>query len=525
MADYVFGANILENLTTGMYQDSRVIYREYIQNACDQIDVACKLGLLASKKDGYINIQINGDNRTITIADNATGIARDKFRETLANIADSDKHVGEAKGFRGIGRLCGLAYCRKVIFTSKYKGENQISIMVCDAQKMRELITQNGRGLKHTASDVLSQIYSFSEKEYHQAIDEHWFRVELIGVNQENHDLLDFQKVKDYLSFVAPVPYQNKFLFRKKVYDHAETLGQQIDEYNIRLNGEDIFKKYGTRFKTSKGDDEVFDVEFKDFFDSYGNLIAWMWVGLSRFKAIIEKDCPMRGIRLRKENIQIGNEDALQKLFREDRGNHYFIGEVFAVSHDLIPNSQRDYFNENHARFEFELALRNYFNDELHRIYYEGSAINSAFSKIDASQLKVAEHQQKVINGDYVDDTQRERAEQAVENACQDAEKAKRDLERKRTNAANNPGNVIGRIITRIQNERAQTEHEPQIEETPEKQAEHDPKQKNGYRTDKLSQYSKRERKLISRIFSIILSATDEKSAEKIIAKIEDELQ
>lgn len=216
MADYVFGANILENLTTGMYQDSRVIYREYIQNACDQIDVACKLGLLASKKDGYINIQINGDNRTITIEDNATGIAKDKFRETLANIADSDKHVGEAKGFRGIGRLCGLAYCRQVIFTSKYRGENQISIMVCDAQKMRELITQNGRGLKHTASDVLSQIYSFSEKEYHQAIDEHWFRVELIGVNQENHDLLDFQKVKDYLSFVAPVPYQNKFLFRKK---------------------------------------------------------------------------------------------------------------------------------------------------------------------------------------------------------------------------------------------------------------------------------------------------------------------
>ena len=152
-------------------------------------------------------------------------------------------------------------------------------------------------------------------------------------------------------------------------------------------------------------------------------------------------------------------------------------------------------------------------------------SFSALYSKIDASQLKVAEHQQKVINGDYVDDTQRERAEQAVEKACQDAEKAKRDLERKRTNAASNPGNVIGRIINRIQNERAQTENELHIEETPEKQTEHEPKQKAGYRTDKLSQYSKKERKLISRIFSIILSATDEKSAEKIIAKIEDELQ
>lgn len=34
------GKNILDNLTTGMYKDSRVIYREYVQNACDQIDKA-----------------------------------------------------------------------------------------------------------------------------------------------------------------------------------------------------------------------------------------------------------------------------------------------------------------------------------------------------------------------------------------------------------------------------------------------------------------------------------------------------
>ena len=46
----------------------------------------------------------------------------------------------------------------------------------------------------------------------------------------------------------------------------------------------------------------------------------------------------MRGLRLRKENIQIGDDDALQKLFKEDRGHHYFIGEVFAISKDLIPN-------------------------------------------------------------------------------------------------------------------------------------------------------------------------------------------
>lgn len=44
-------------------------------------------------------------------------------------------------------------------------------------------------------------------------------------------------------------------------------------------------------------------------------------------------------------------------------------------------------------------------------------------------------------------------------------------------------------------------------------------------RTDKLSAYSKNERKLISKIFGIIITAMDEKTAETIIKKIEDELQ
>ena len=519
MADYVFGANILENLTTGMYQDSRVIYREYIQNACDQIDVACKMGVLLDRSAGLISIDIDSEKRKIVIEDNATGIPQDRFQETLANIADSDKQIGEAKGFRGIGRLCGLAYCREMIFTSKYKGEKVISVMVCDAQKMRDLISQNSHGNKHTASDVLRQIYSFSTEPY-ASIDEHWFRVELIDVNNENHDLLDFLKIKDYLSFVAPVPYQNKFLFRKKVYEHVASLSQQIDEYNITLNGEQVFKKYGTHFKTSKGDDEIFDIEFKDFYDPNGVLIAWMWVGVSRFKAIIEKACLMRGIRLRKENIQIGDSDALQKLFREDRGNHYFIGEVFAVSRELIPNSQRDYFNENPNRLQFETCLRTYFNDELHRLYYESSAINSAYSKIDTLKQKEAEHQQKTHSGSYVDDEQRKRAEQAIEKARQDAEKAKRDLDRKRAASTNT---IVGRIITRIDNERAKEENKEQVSPTNEAPASNEPP-KSGYRTDKLSQYSRKERKLISRIFSIILSATDEKTAETIISKIEDEL-
>lgn len=43
------GKNILENLTTGMYSDSKVAYREYVQNACDQIDKAIDSGIVAPR--------------------------------------------------------------------------------------------------------------------------------------------------------------------------------------------------------------------------------------------------------------------------------------------------------------------------------------------------------------------------------------------------------------------------------------------------------------------------------------------
>ena len=73
MSDYIFGANILENLTTGMYQDSKVIYREYIQNACDQIDKAVKDRLL-KPGEGSVKIWLDRNLRNIIIEDNATGI-------------------------------------------------------------------------------------------------------------------------------------------------------------------------------------------------------------------------------------------------------------------------------------------------------------------------------------------------------------------------------------------------------------------------------------------------------------------
>ncbi|WP_041313189.1 ATP-binding protein [Heliomicrobium modesticaldum] len=523
MKDYVFGANILENLTTGMYQDSKVIYREYIQNACDQIDKAVKDEIL-KQDEGTIKIWLDRDQRTIVIEDNATGIPAASFQQTLGNIADSDKKIGEDKGFRGIGRLCGLAYCKELIFISSAKGEDTVSLMVCDAKKMRGLIDENTRGKKHTANEVLNAINRFEQKKTND-IDSHFFRVELIDINPENTDLLDFQQVKDYLSFVAPVPYQSSFYYRTDVYKHAQELGVKIDEYNITLNGEPIFKKYTTILKDSSTGtkyDDIFGVHFQDFYKN-GELFAWMWVGVSRFQKAIPKINQMRGLRLRKENIQIGGEDALQKLFKEDRGNSYFIGEVFAVNKDLIPNSQRDYFNENPARAYFELELRRYFNEELRKIYYTGSTINSSYKKIDAYEKKNTEFKEKDKAGVFVDKEHRERELKVVLESKKEAENALEKIDKIKDKA----DGLMQKVIQRIEVERPKPVIAVVVPPIKPPKDDEEESEKSGMfrRTDRLSQYNKAERKLISKIFSIITSVTDSKTAEMIISKIEEGLQ
>lgn len=554
MIEYTFGANIIENLTTGMYQDSKVIYREYIQNACDQIDKAEKLGILPARDmnkkfpdlgRGVIDIWLKPEERYIVIEDNATGIKADEFQRTLGNIADSDKVMGQDKGFRGIGRLCGLAYCKKLVFTSRWPGENIVSIMSCDALKMRKMINEaNTKIQKHSANDVLNAMIDFSTRPVEPEDKDHFFRVELIDINQENEELFggknddNIERLTDYLSFVAPVPYQANFIYRSEIYDHAKELERPIDEYEIRINGEPIFKKYKTHLKTGNGQDEVFGVQIHDFYADDGTLVGWMWFGKTSFKAAIKEEEISRGLRLRKENIQIGESDTLRDMFTREtskRGNNYFIGEIFAISKDLIPNSQRAYFNENPARIEFEHKLKDYFNNTLYQIYYEGSDINSNIKKINTYYATAAEYEQKVSTNAFLTTEEREKEKRSLEEKERDAKKARTNLEKKRDGGKSIlTSQIIERRIKEVppadakkQNPKTATNENVVAQVAEDKDSY---KEKKKFLVDSMfPRASRAERKLLSetldKIFVIIQKSTDKKTANILINKIKEDLR
>ena len=562
MAEYVFGANILENLTMGMYQDSKVIYREYIQNSCDQIDKAEQLGILRPRDpnkprdpsgkcpdlgEGVIDIQLYPHKRYIVIEDNATGIKANDFQRILGNIADSDKIMGQDKGFRGIGRLCGLAYCKQLVFTSRWAGEDIISIMTCDALKMREMINEaNTNVQKHSALDVLNAMARFDTRIANTSDPAHFFRVELIDINEENEELFggrnedSIQQLTDYLSFVAPVPYHADFWYRTDIYEYAKNMNMKIDEYEIKINGESIHKKYKTRLKTGNGQDEVYGVKFHEFHSKDNSLLAWMWFGETNFIAAIKEEEISRGLRLRKENIQIGEDDTLRGLFTRDRrGNSYFIGEVFAISPELIPNSQRSYFNENQVRIDFEHELKDYFNNSLHHVFYEGSNINSSIKNISLYVEKASEFEKKDADGGFLSTEEREREQEELATKKLKAEEAQKNLDKKKDGGRSI---LTQQIIERRINETASTPlvlkpHTAPVSKTPIDDAENvvveespQYRGKKRFLVDNMfPNLNKGERKLLSdkleQIFTIIEDVADKKTSANIIKRIKDELK
>lgn len=139
MGEPVAGKFLLEILTRGMYSNPMHVYREYIQNSTDAIDKAVKMGII-SKSEAVIHIQIDSAKREITIRDNGCGICAGKVNEILLSIGHSNKDVSIERGFRGIGRLAGLAYAETVQFITSANGELTKSIMTCDCKKMQQLL-------------------------------------------------------------------------------------------------------------------------------------------------------------------------------------------------------------------------------------------------------------------------------------------------------------------------------------------------------------------------------------------------
>lgn len=373
-----------------LYNDQKIIYREYVQNAFDSIRRAVASGLLAATKDGMVSVKIDKANRCVTVRDNGTGIPRGIAIQTLLNIADSRKDGVETAGRFGIGRLSGGGYCHKMAFKTSAFGEDKATVVTFDIDFIDHVLHDPE---EHSpATEIL--MAATTCRIVDERPDEHYFEVTLDGIKKEFDGVLDAGGVQEYLEEVAPLDYGMEF--KRSVLAPALKDRQDLKELFAREghivlsvnDATDLRKPYGTTV-AGTGD----KIEDLAFFKIVGDgeddhLLAWGWYAVTLFsKAIPAKD-RMRGMRLRQSNIQLGTGDTLNKYFPETRGNTYFYGEVFTVHPALHPSTSRDGLAPTNESEELFRKLRLQFSI-MKDVYYTANEAKNASKAIELEKEKI----------------------------------------------------------------------------------------------------------------------------------------
>lgn len=399
------GKDLLEQLMFSLYPDAETIYREYLQNACDSINEASELGII-EKKDGHVSINIDKFHHTITIEDNGTGIKADEAEMTLKYIAHSKKKKESAAGFYGIGRLVGGGYCKQLSFFTSAHGENVASEMVFDMDQIREILEDDEDN--SSASEVIHKVTTFRNNIAEEP-QKHYFKVVLKDILPDYHDvLLDEDKITAYLKQVAPIPYEATFfnnLIKPNITkDDSKYLNyyNQLNAVKVSINNiVGLEKSYEIKFKGTEHeytDDDgsirkdnapINEIRFFSIADPQLGDLAWGWYAYTpagtQIKAIdpyTQENVLTRSIRLRCHNIQVGDENVLNKYFKQARSHVYFNGEVFIINQDIKPTADRSDIAPTSVAKKFQAKLEEFFRSDLEKLYQEANKANKQLENI-----------------------------------------------------------------------------------------------------------------------------------------------
>ncbi len=411
--EVVIGKYAIESLTTGMYTDPFVIYREYIQNATDAIDDAIEQSLL-DVNDGAIKVLIDDRAHKIIIEDNGTGLSQENAYSFLSDIGNSRKTQGASRGFRGIGRFSGLSYCDKLTFTTTSTGDTSSYSITYDAKLLRAIIAKDVNTI--TAEEAILQ----SITEEHQKVkpETHFFRVTMDDVHPET-GLMDISKVEQYLSMVAPVKFGSNFSWGNEI---ANTVHEQlgtIPTYKLSLitreQTKEISKLYSDTFllnRTTGVTDQVKKVGYFPIMGLHGEQVGLAWYGISNFYGTIIGN-EIKSLRLRIGNILVGDHTALNSIFKDPRFNGWVIGEVYVTSPDFVPNARRDGFENNTAYYSLMEQLRQLAVE----IVKEIRAASASRSKSIENAAQIQTTTTDILNSERISEHAREKGKKEIKQA------------------------------------------------------------------------------------------------------------
>jgi molecular chaperone HtpG len=398
MAKIKMSVRLLETITSALYDDPIILFREYVQNSVDAYNAAISADIDNIMKNFFIDINVDTTKRRITITDNGYGIPDELFMEKMASIGnDTKSKIPDQIGFRGIGRLSAFPYCKNLTFFNKPKDSKIVMRFSWDGTKFEELLNhESGTDLTKAIGKISKRLDDIPAAK----LDEHYFKVIIDEYDEELALFINSGKFKNSLCTMLPLKYHPDFKGQieiKKAY--KDLMGDTLDKFSFDIvyNGEKLYKPYS--------DDNILDSDiiFLDFKykekskDMPKEPIGLLWFTFNH-KIVANKNIPYSGILVRSKNILMGDNNALAMAMFRNKTDDYIttyreltqsiqglFGELLINSPDrLKDNTRRDWFEINAASIE----LRDIISDFLRRLHTYRYLASRAFNSDDFDKYK-----------------------------------------------------------------------------------------------------------------------------------------
>lgn len=330
------GIFLMESITTGLYKNPMNVLREYISNEMDNEPPASKIELkLESKK--------------VTISGNGPGMDFDGIREAV-RVGFSPKDVVENIGFRGIGIYSGVAICDRVVLTTKRTDNQNYYHIIIDCKGLRKDVA---KGESISLVESLESNVGWKEIPASKALRRRYGTVvQLIDINEDFEEILDYDSVRNYLETTVPVKFERTFPYRGKIDSHLKKqLGRDFKVVDLKLDGKPVYKS-----------PKYISLDSPDFgtINKGKRLVGVYWICQNSKTGKID-DEQSRGLLYRKKGFAIGNRSTVANVFADVKNKHlveYVTGEIHITSSRLLPNTERVEFEASPDRDALEEALR-----------------------------------------------------------------------------------------------------------------------------------------------------------------------
>lgn len=360
------GKSILETITVALYENPIILFREYVQNSLDAYNKALEEGK-NTLNNFHVTIDINKKNRDIVIKDNGYGIdTNDLFKERMLSIGSSDKIQDRTKyiGFRGIGRISGLPFCKKLIFRNKAQNSEIINECIWEGDSYRNKLDD-----ENTPDDLQKIINEIVEVKINNNLDiesgDHFFEVTIKNYDDEIKYMLEDNNFKDKLIRMLPLKFHKDFKEAEDIMSKYKSfMNESIEKFmvSVKYNGEDLFKNYNQKYILDS-DIRFWEISEKQKISgAVGDKIGLLWFTFDKHPKNVKND-EYYGILTRSKNVLMGENDTFAQV--ADNSNTYITtfremaqtircvyGELLINSPNLRDNSRRDWFlPDQHSRY------------------------------------------------------------------------------------------------------------------------------------------------------------------------------